>query len=452
MHNRYVNNRSLTLSILFGITIIVGTFFVFQLQFDEQSVPNKILTDQKNLPGFTIDEQNPIKVGILHSLTGTMAISEHPVMESTILAIDEINQQGGLLGRKVVPVIVDGESDLQTFEKQAEYLITEENVSAVFGGWTSASRKTMLPIFEKYDHALFYPVQYEGLESSKNIIYTGAAPNQQVIPGVEWAFENLGSKFFLVGSDYVFPRSANEIIKERIIQLGGSVVGEEYRPLGNSNFNSIVEKIKKSDADVILNTINGDSNIWFFKSLRENGVSSENIPTISFSISESEIGFLGTYRVSGDYASWNYFQSLTIPENEKFVKNFKAKFGTNRVTSDPMEAGYTGVYLFAKAVEKAKSDDPKRYLLEIRGLTFSSPSGIVGVDPNNQHLAKVVRIGQIQPDGQFKIIFSSENAIRPIPYPDYKTTDQWHVFLNNLYSGWNNQWANPSVIEVSDLV
>lgn len=445
-----MDNRYVTLSVLFGISIIIGTFFIFQLQFDDQ-ISSDVELAEVNFPGFSIDEQNPIKVGILHSLTGTMAISEHPVMESTVLAIDEINQQGGLLGRKILPIIVDGESNLETFEKQAEYLIEEEKVSAVFGGWTSASRKTMLPIFEKYDHALFYPVQYEGLESSKNIVYTGAAPNQQVIPGIEWAFENLGTKFFLVGSDYVFPRSANEIIKEKIEELGGSVVGEEYRILGDSNFHSIVQKIKKSDADVILNTINGDSNVWFFKALREHGISSKMIPTISFSISESEMGFLGTYRVSGDYASWNYFQSLTLPENENFVQNFKAKYGSDRVTSDPMEAGYTGVYLFAKAVEKAKSDDPKKYLQEIRGITLSAPSGIVGVDPDNQHLVKVVRIGQIQPDGQFTIIFSSEEPIRPIPYPDYKTQDQWHGFLDDLYFGWDRQWANPS-LSGSDLV
>lgn len=435
-----MNNRYVTLSALLGITIIVTTFFIFQLQFDQNPSIQNISETRENFPDLVIDEKNPIKVGILHSLTGTMAISEKPVVDSTLLAIEEINQRGGILGRKIIPIIVDGESNLETFEKQAEYLITEEKVSAVFGGWTSASRKTMLPIFEKYDHALFYPVQYEGLESSKNIIYTGAAPNQQVLPGVEWAYNNLGTKFFLVGSDYVFPRSANEIIKGKINELGGTVVGESYRPLGASNFDTITQQIIESDPDIILNTINGDSNIWFFKSLREHGITSNKIPTISFSIAENEILFLGTFRVEGDYASWNYFQSLDLPENDLFVKNFKAKFGNERVTNDPMEAGYASVYIFAKAVEKAKSDNPKIFLDSIKSITFSSPSGIVGVDPSNNHLAKVVRIGKILETGQFEIVFSSEEPILPEPYPKYKSVEQWSEFLQTLYSGWGNKW------------
>ena len=308
----------------------------------------------------------------------------------------------------------------------------------------------MLPIFEKHENILFYPVQYEGLEQSKNIVYTGAAPNQQVIPGVEWAYDNLGTKFFLVGSDYVFPRSANEIIKSKIQELGGTVVGEEYELLGSNSFDHISKKILNSQPDVILNTINGDSNIWFFKSLRENGITSKDIPTVSFSIAENEIQFLGTHRVSGDYASWNYFQSLDIPENHYFVKNFQSNYGIERVTDDPMEAGYIGVHLFAKAVEKSKSDNPKIILQSIKGLTFAAPGGIVGVDPETQHLAKVVRIGQILENGQFQIVSSSEEPIYPIPYPKYKSQDEWETFLDDLYSAWGNKWENSlSAKEVS---
>ena len=393
--------------------------------------------------GFSLDDKNPIKVGILHSLSGTMAISETPVVDATLLAIDEINYKGGILGKKVMPVIVDGRSDWPTFALEAEKLIVEEEVSVVFGGWTSASRKTMKPVFEEHNHLLFYPVQYEGLEQSPNIIYTGAAPNQQVLPAIDWASENLGKKFFLVGSDYVFPRSANEIMKEKIREGGGEILGEEYRLLGDDNFVEIVNKIEQTNPDVILNTINGDSNVAFFDELRSRGITPEKIPTISFSIAEDEIRHLGSENMKGDYASWNYFQSLQTNENKEFVEKFKKKFGDHRVTDDPMEAGYIGVFLYAKAVEAAGTTDPSKVIEKLRGLTISAPEGIVGIDPENQHLTKPVRIGKILENGQFEIVSSSEESIRPIPYPDYKTQEQWNEFLEDLYGGWNGNWANP---------
>jgi urea transport system substrate-binding protein len=244
--------------------------------------------------------KTPIKVGILHSLTGTMAISEKSVVEATLMAIEEINQRGGVLGRKIKPIVVDGRSDWPTFAKEAERLITQGKVSVVFGCWTSASRKTVKPIFEKHNHLLFYPVQYEGIEQSPNIIYTGAAPNQQIIPAVNWSIENLGKRFFLIGSDYVFPRMANTIIKDYITALGGYVLGEEYILLGSSDVNKIVQKITQARPDVILNTINGDSNVAFFRELRKAGIKPDNIPTMSFSISEAELSILGTEHMVGD--------------------------------------------------------------------------------------------------------------------------------------------------------
>ncbi|MBI3638778.1 MAG: urea ABC transporter substrate-binding protein [Thaumarchaeota archaeon] len=391
-----------------------------------------------------LDEKNPIKVGILHSLSGTMAISEKPVVDAELLAIDEINKKGGVLGRKIQPIVIDGESNWNTFAREAKYLITQEHVNVVFGGWTSASRKTMEPVFEKYDNLLFYPVQYEGLEQSPNIIYTGAAPNQQVIPAVEWAYKNLGKKFFLVGSDYVFPRSANAIMTERIKELGGEIVGEEYKVLGSRDFNDIVEKIKKAHPDVILNTINGDSNLYFFDELRKSSITPKDIPTISFSIAENEITYLNATNIKGDYASWNYFQSVDTPENKAFVENFKNKYGKDRVVSDPMESAYVGVYLFAKAAAVAQSVDPDKIREAIKGLTFEAPEGIVGIDPETQHLAKTVRIGKILDNGQFEIVSSSENPIIPIPYPTYKTKEEWNAFLVNLYHGWGNSWARQS--------
>jgi len=424
--------------------LLAGMYFTYEL--DSKQFVTEVTTtvEVPQTSPIELDKENPIKVGVLHSFSGTMAISEKPVAEATLLAIEEINERGGVLGRQIQPIIADGHSDWQTFANEAERLIVEEDVSVIFGGWTSASRKTMKPVFEKYDNLLFYPVQYEGLEQSPNIVYTGAAPNQQAIPAVDWAFENLGTRFFLVGSDYVFPRSANEIMKERIHELGGEVVCEEYRILGSKNFTEIVDRIIEIQPDVILNTINGDSNLWFFKELRSRGISPQEIPTMSFSIGENEIEQLGAATMSGDYAAWNYFQSLDIQENKNFVNNFKAKYGSDRVTNDPMEAGYIGVYLFAKAAELAGSDDPILIRETVKGITISAPEGIVGIDPKTQHTLKVVRIGQILENGQFKIVASSEIPIMPQPYPDYKSKEQWDSFLNAMYVSWNNNWANPN--------
>jgi len=437
---------------IFCVAGIVATFFLVYTivtPYESYQIQSDLKLPPTTTTNIQLDEEHPIKVGVLHSLSGTMAISERPVADATLLAIEEINERGGILGRKVEPILVDGKSDWQTFAHEAERLITEEKVSAVFGGWTSASRKTMKPVFEEYNHLLFYPVQYEGLEESPNIIYTGAAPNQQAIPAIDWAFKNLGTKFFLVGSDYVFPRSANAIMTERIKELGGVVVGEEYKVLGSKDFSDTVKKIKEAKPDVILNTINGDSNIWFFRELRESGITPKHIPTISFSIAESEIQQFEASDMAGDYAAWNYFQSLDIPENEIFVENFKTRYGQDRVTSDPMEAAYIGIYIFAKAAEKSGSDDVNKIREAVKGITLVAPEGIVGVDPQTQHLAKTVRIGKILNNGQFEVVASSEAGIMPVPYPSYKSKQEWDTFLNNLYVGWDKNWAN---LKSSDLI
>ncbi len=390
----------------------------------------------------SFENTDPIKIGIIHSLTGTMALDESPVMDVTLLAIEEINNSGGLLGRELVPIIRNGDSDEIKFKEAAEELITVENVDVVFGGWTSASRKSMLPIFEKYDNLLFYPVQFEGLETSPNIIYTGSAPNQQILPALNWAYDNLGTRFYLVGSDYVFPKSANEIMKNRIKELGGEITGEKYLTLGDTNFNDIVDDISKKQPDVILNTINGDGNLFFFKTLREHGITSQDVPTISFSVSENTISNLGTNYMTGDYASWNYFQSIDSIDNDNFVSNFKNKFGQNRTINDPMEAAYFGVYLYAKAVHIAGTVDVHDVKKTIKGLTLIAPEGIIGIDPENHYTAKTVRIGKILSNGQFQIVHSTERAILPEPFPNSKSEKEWIVFLNNLYDGWGGHWSN----------
>lgn len=385
----------------------------------------------------------PIKVGVLHSLTGTMAMSEKSVADATLLAIDEINQQGGLLGRRIEPVVVDGCSNWPTFAREAERLITEEQVSVVFGCWTSASRKTVKPIFEKHDHLLFYPVQYEGLEDSPNIVYTGAAPNQQILPAVKWCFDNLGKKFFLVGSDYVFPRTANAIIRDQVSAIRGEILGEEYVLLGSSDVKNVVQQIKESQPDVILNTINGDTNVAFFRELRAAGITSEQIPTMSFSLAEDELRTLGVENLVGDYACWNYFQSIETTENERFVRAFKQKYGSDRVTDDPMEAAYLGVHLWAQSVRDAGTVEVGAVRKAIADQALKAPEGIVYVNSENNHTWKTVRVGKIKSDGQFEIVWSSQKPVRPEPYPAYRSRSEWNEFLNDLYAGWGNRWSNP---------
>ena len=395
-----------------------------------------------SLSYFSIVKRNyPIKVGILHSQTGTMATSELPIIDASLMAIEELNNRGGLLGRLIEPIVVDGASDWPTFAAKAEKLIVTDKVDAIFGCWTSASRKAVKPIVEKYDHLLFYPVQYEGLEDSQNIIYLGATPTQQILPGVTWAFYNLGTTFFLVGSDYVFPRTANELIKNHIKLFNGKIVGEAYQPLGSTSFTEIVKEIMRLQPKVIINTINGNSNNSFFKELRSAGITPDKIPTMSFSIAEQDLEILGPRYLIGDYAAWSYFQSVDNLKNKAFVKRFKQKYGNNRVVSDPLEAAYCGINLWAKAVKDATTARVKEIKMRIKKQGYNAPEGIVYIDPNNNHTWKNVRIGKITENGQFTIVWSSQKAIRPVPFPIFYGRKNWDLFLEKLYEGWNKKWA-----------
>lgn len=386
----------------------------------------------------------PIKVGVLHSRVGTMAISEQAVIDATLLAIEELNENGGVIGRPVVAVVEDGESEGPTFALKAEKLITKDKVCTIFGCWTSASRKTVLPVVEKHDHLLFYPVQYEGLEQSPNIIYTGAAPNQQIIPAVKWAVSALHKKrFFLVGSDYVFPRCANAIIHDTAKSLNAEVVGEEYLLLASSDVSEIVRKIVVAKPDLILNTVNGDSNLALFRALRIAGVKSETIPTISFSISEQELSSLRTVDIAGDYAAWNYFHSVERPQNSKFIERFHARYGDQRLISDPMEAAYFGVHVWAQAVAEAKIDDVRAIRTAAKHQEFDAPEGMIRIDPDTQHTSKIFRIGRITPERGFKVEYSSEVPIAPIPYPNTRSKGDWDSFLQDLRLRWKGNWANP---------
>jgi urea transport system substrate-binding protein len=315
-------------------------------------------------------------------------------------------------------VIEDGASDGPTFARKADKLIAEDGVSTLFGCWTSASRKAVLPVVEKHNHLLWYPVQYEGCESSPNVIYTGAAPNQQIIPAVEWCLKHLGNKVFLVGSDYVFPRTANTIVKAQLEKAGAACVGEEYRPLGHSDFETVVAKIREARPDVVFNTINGSSNLAFFQALRAAGIGPNEVRVMSVSLAEEEVRSLGPTLAEGHYCAWNYFQSIDTPANLRFVTAFQKRYGAGRVTDDPIEAAYFQVHLFARAVARAGSTDSEAVRQAARGLILSAPEGLVRIDPRNQHTWKVARIGQVGRHGQFKIVWSSEEPIKPEPYPD----------------------------------
>src|SRR5262245_44680509 len=337
-----------------------------------------------------------IRIGILHSFTGTMALSEKSLVDAVLLAVEEINNSGGISGRKIEPLIADGQSTSSVFAREAERLILEERVSTIFGCWTSASRKSVRPIVEKHNHLLIYPLQYEGVEESPNIVYTGAAPNQQIIPAVKWVTDHIGNKFFLVGSDYVFPRTANAIIKDQVAALKGEIVGEEYLLLGSKDVAPIVEKIKQSKPDVIMNTINGDSNLAFFHALRQENITPDVIPTMSFSIAEEELRSMNLQEVAGNYAAWNYFQSLNNPENLNFVSRCKRRYGADRLTEDPLETAYFSVYLWAQAVAEGGNDSVKSIRNRMKDQSFKSPGGIVYVDAATLHTWKPVRIGKIR--------------------------------------------------------
>jgi urea transport system substrate-binding protein len=387
----------------------------------------------------------PLKVGILHSRTGTMAISEKPVIDATLFAIEELNAKGGVLGRQVEAVVEDGASDWPTFAQKAEKLITQDRVCTLFGCWTSASRKTVKPVIEKHNHLLFYPVQYEGLEQSPNIVYTGAAPNQQIIPAMKWCCSFLKKKrLFLVGSDYVFPRAANAIIRDHAADLNADIVGEEYLPLGSADMGSVIKKIQARKPDMILNTINGDSNVAFFRALRKAGLTSEKLPTISFSISEEELSSLSAKQVQGDFAAWNYFQSIDLAENQDFVRRFHARFGPERILSDPMEAAYIAVHLWAQAVESAGSDDVNAIRQAIRDQSFNAPEGKVSIDAQTHHISKFIRIGRVTENGRFAIVYCSDVPITPIPYPATRSKSDWDAVLTDLHLLWGGQWANPN--------
>ncbi|MEV7348349.1 urea ABC transporter substrate-binding protein [Micromonospora chalcea] len=374
-------------------------------------------SDEGGAAGVTADVSgDTVKVGLLNSLSGTMAISEVTVRDSIMLAVEEINATGGVLGKKIQPIGEDGASDWPTFAEKAEKLISEDRVAAVFGCWTSASRKAVKPVFEKNKALLFYPVQYEGLEQSPYIFYTGATTNQQIVPGLDYLKAQGTKSVYLVGSDYVFPRTANKIIKAYAAANGMTVVGEDYAPLGSTEFGTIVNKVRSSGAKAVFNTLNGDSNVAFFKEYKSAGLTAAAMPVVSVSIAEEEVKSIGTQYLEGQLTAWNYYQTTPGAANGKFVAAYKAKYGADKPTSDPMEAAYVSVYLWKAMVEKAGTFDVEKVRGASDGITFEAPEGLVTVDGKTQHIAKTARIGKVGADGLITEVWNSGKPIAPDPY------------------------------------
>lgn len=388
--------------------------------------------------------REPIVVGILHSLTGPMAISETSMVEAEVLALEQLNESGGLLGRPIRWVIADGASDWPTFARKAQELIHDEKVDVIFGCWTSASRKTVLPVVEAADHLLVYPMAYEGLEQSPNIIYVGAAPNQQIIPAVHWASSSLGAKrFLLVGSDYIWPRCVNAIAGDQIRGLGAELVGELYVPFGSDAVDPLVQEIIRTRPDVVLSSVVGDSAVAFFRRLRQAGIRSADVPVISFSIAEDELQTMPRGDMVGDYAAWNYFQSLDTPANQAFVRNFKARYGSQETTSAVAESAYNGVQLWAQAVRESGTANVVQVRSSLRSQSMLAPEGVVSIDRQTNHAWLPVRIGQILPDGQFEIVWDSQRAVRPVPFPLTRSRADWEEFVRDLYQSWGRRWSRP---------
>jgi len=380
-------------------------------------------------------DKEPIKVGILHSLSGTMAISESVLKDVDLMAIEEINANGGVLGRKLEPVVVDPASNWPLFAEKARQLLTQDKVAVTFGCWTSVSRKSVLPVYEELNGLLFYPVQYEGEELSKNVFYTGAAPNQQAIPAVEYLLSKEGGaakRFVLLGTDYVYPRTTNKILRAFLHSKGieDKDIDEKYTPFGHSDYQTIVADIKKFAAGgktAVVSTINGDSNVPFYKELGNQGLKAKDIPVVAFSVGEEELRGVDTKPLVGQLAAWNYFMSLKNPANDAFKKKWadyaKAKNLTSAskpLTNDPMEASYIGINMWKQAVEKAGTTDVDAVIKAMAGQKFDAPSGFVSeMDEKNHHLHKPVFIGEVRADGQFSVVWKTPGPIKAEPWSPF---------------------------------
>ena len=385
---------------------------------------------------FAVHAADTIKVGILHSLSGTMSISETALKETALMTIAEINAKGGVLGKKLEAVVVDPASNWPLFAEKARQLLSQDKVAVVFGCWTSVSRKSVNPVFKELNGLLFYPVQYEGEELEKNVFYTGAAPNQQAIPAVEYLMSKDGGgakRWVLLGTDYVYPRTTNKILRAFLKSKGVAEadIMEDYTPFGHSDYQTIIAKIKKFASEgkktAVVSTINGDSNVPFYKELGNAGLKATDVPVVAFSVGEEELRGVDTKPLVGHLAAWNYFQSIKNPQNDAFIKLYrdwakqqKLPKAESVVTNDPMEATYIGIHMWAQAVEKAKSTDVDKVIAAVGGQKFKAPSGFdIQMDAKNHHLHRAVFIGEVKADGQFNVVWKTKGPVKAQPWSPF---------------------------------
>jgi urea ABC transporter urea binding protein len=390
-------------------------------------------------------ESDTIKIGILHPLSGTIAIIETSLHNAELLAIEEINAKGGVLGKKLVPVVEDPQSLVQVFAEKSKKLLLEDKVAAVLGCYTSASRQSVLPVFEEYNGLLLYPTLYEAQECSKNCFYTGAVPNQQLDDFVPWIIKNLGrKKFYMIGSNYIYPKETNREVKALLEKHGGENVGEEYAPLGHTEFATIINNIANSGAEIVFSDLVGDSIVAFYKQFKQFGLTPDDLPICTPITTEQETAAMGPENAAGHYTSFNYFQTVDTPENKAFVERYKAKYGANQVTNAVMEAAYFQTYLLAQAIEKVKGTDTDALIYEgLPGQEFKAPQGPVKIDEKNHHTWLWARIGKAREDGQFDIVWTSQDRIRPDPWVDYLYPNKDCDFTNKkVLDRLKNPWSS----------
>ncbi|SNT29655.1 urea ABC transporter substrate-binding protein [Rhodococcoides kyotonense] len=414
-----ISHRTAATALLLGVTLIVTSC--------GSRAGDDTSTSGTAAPSCVDTSGSSIKVGAINSLSGPTAINETVIRDAITMAVDEINASGGVLGKQLDLLAEDGASEPTVFAEKAQKLISNDCVAAVFGGYTSASRKAMLPVFEDNNALLYYGQQYEGLEASDNIFYTGATTNQQIIPSLDYLKEQGVKSLYLVGSDYVFPRTSNAIVKAYAAENGIEIKGEDYTPLGSTDFSTIVNKMRAADADAVFNVVVGDSLVAFFREYTNAGLTAADMPVMSMCVGEEEVAGIGVENIAGQWSAWNYYQTLDTPDNTTFVSDFKSAYGDARVTSDPMESAYTAVHLWKAMAEKAGSFDVGAIQAAADGVSFAAPEGDVVVDGDNHHVTKTARIGEVRPDGLIYQVWESPAPIEPDPFLE---TYDWATELN----------------------
>jgi urea transport system substrate-binding protein len=421
--------------------LLVGAYEAYQrLAADRPTDPD----EGESAGGGVVPGGPPWKVGVVHSLSGTLSIHELPMLKATELAVEEINAKGGVLGRPIRLLEEDGESNPEVFADKARKLIEKDKVAVVFGCWTSSARKRVAEVCREHDRLLFYSVSWEGLEASPNVVYLGGTPNQTLIPMARWAYAEKGKRrFFLIGSDGVFSHAVNAILELEIKRLGAEVVGERYATYGETNFDAAVEEMKKAKADLVVNTIDGQSNVALFRAMRNAGLRPPAVTTVWNSISEPELSAFRTAGMVGDCSVGCYFESLGLPENRAFVERFRARFGARERVNDPMETAYFGVYLWKKAVERASTASTGSLRRVLRGLSVEAPEGVVSLDEKQLYAWRTARVGEVvegEKFPEFEVVYSSPGPRAPLPFPEGRSEKQWKTFLDGLYKQWGGHW------------